>query len=110
LEETKLPDTELVWISESSGWKETYNPKVLDHEIASRILSFISDPGAAVVMLDGLAYMVTENGADRVEKFLKRLMDAASSRKITILGTLHAEGVGEKEVARLKGLFDQCIG
>ena len=109
-EDYRIPGGNVVWISESSGWKETLNPRLLDHEITARVLHFMEDQDAAVVLIDGLGDLVTSNGLDRTIKFLKKIMDAASSHRIVLISTLSPGSVEDSSTARLKGLFDQVSG
>lgn len=101
-----LPGVQIVWVSESSGWSETYHPKQLDHEIASSVYNFLKLGSSTVVVLDGVGNLVTANGIDRVEKFLKKIMDLASTKSITVIAATSRGSVDEKILSRLHDLFD----
>lgn len=105
-DEAPLPETEMVWLSEASGWSDTLNPKTLDHEVSARVLSFLKSDGAGVLALDGLAYLVSLNGFDKVEKFLKTVLDVASSKDVSLVVTLVPSSLDPKNQARVEGLFD----
>jgi len=105
-EDTPLLNTEIVWISESSGWKETVHPKTLDHEISAYIFDFLREESGGAIAIDGLGYLISSNGFARVEKFLKGILDVASSKKVTTVATLQPQALDDKDVAVLKGMFD----
>jgi hypothetical protein len=106
LEDTPMPDTEIVWMSESSGWKTTVNPKTLDHEISAYIFDFLRQEDSGSLCIDGLGHLISSNGFPRVEKFLKSVLDFASSRSVTVIATLLTGSLDEKNVVTLKGMFD----
>jgi hypothetical protein len=106
VDDMPLPDTEIVWISDSSGWKETVHPKTLDHEISAYIFDFLREEGGTAIAIDGLGYLITSNGFARVEKFLKSILDFASSKKVTMVVTIQPQSLETKDVAALKGMFD----
>ncbi len=106
VEEGPIPDTDIVWISESEGWQETFHPKMIDHEISARILNFLRAEGAGAVALDGLGQLISAVGADRVEKFLKLVLDVSSSHNVSLIVSLSPDIAEEKGVVKIKALFD----
>lgn len=105
-----LEDVSIVWLSESSGWEDTLNPKTLEHDVQARVNRFIKSEGAAVLAFDSMAYVISVNGMDKVEKFLKTVLDMCASRSISILVTIAPESLDSKSRARLESLFDHVVG
>ncbi|MDE1880673.1 MAG: DUF835 domain-containing protein [Euryarchaeota archaeon] len=105
-EETPLRGAEVVWLSESPGWEDSLNPRALEHEVAARIHAFFRSENAGAIAVDGLAYIISENGVDTVEKFLKSVLDTAAAKGIGVVATLAPGGIEPKAQARLASLFD----
>ncbi len=105
-EDTPLPGSEVVWLSESPGWEDALNPRMLEHDVAARVHAFIREEDAGAIGLDGLAYLISENGVEKVEKFLKSMLDTAAARGVGVVVTLAPGGIEPKAQARLESLFD----
>jgi len=71
-----LPDAGYVWLSKTAGRKErgvaVVEPTALV-DIASAIAEFASDGGSAAVVLEGIEYMIAQNGFPSVERFLQKV-------------------------------------
>ncbi len=105
-EDTPLPGSEVVWLSESPGWADALNPRMLEHDVAARVHAFIREEDAGAIGLDGLSYLISENGVEKVEKFLKSMLDTAAARGVGVVVTLAPGGIEPKAQARLESLFD----
>jgi hypothetical protein len=106
MEATPLPEVEVVWLSDSTGWEDTINPRTLEHDLASRVHSFLRGEAAGALGLDGLGTLISENGIDKVEKFLKSILDTAAARSVGVVVTLAQGGLDARVQARLEALFD----
>jgi len=71
-----LPEAGYVWLSKTAGKKESgiavVEPAALV-DIASAIAEFAADGGNAVVLLEGLEYLIGQNGFASVERFLQKV-------------------------------------
>ena len=69
-------DAGFAWLSKSSGKKMTgmavVEPSALV-EIASAISDFAADGGNAAVLLEGLEYLIAQNGFASVQRFLQKV-------------------------------------
>ena len=110
MEDYGVTGKNVVWISENAGWTETYNPRLMDHEVTARALHFMEEPEAAVVMIDGLGELISANGLERTVKFLKKILDAAASKRIVVITTLLPGSTDAAGKSRIEGMFDEVAG
>jgi ssDNA-binding Zn-finger/Zn-ribbon topoisomerase 1 len=103
----ELWGTEIYWLTDSSSTKDTMNPKRLDFEITREMLNYIKEKEDPAVLLDGLEYLVLENGFNKVIKFVKRVNDAASMEGATIVMPINPRSFEERQLNVLKRSFDK---
>ncbi len=104
-----LTEVSLVWLSEAGGWEDTLNPKTLEYEVAARVDRQLKSDRPGALGIDGVSYLVSVNGLEKVEKFLKTTLDIAASRDVSIVATLAPGALEAKAQARLQALFDHVV-
>ncbi|MBI5000959.1 MAG: DUF835 domain-containing protein [Euryarchaeota archaeon] len=107
--EYDLGNTEVVWMSDTSGDPKILNPKRLEFETMRTIGNFIKGRKDSVLMIDGFEYLVVENGFDKVLKFFKKINDLCSVNQSTFLVPMSPGAVTPDQLAILKKEFDQVI-
>jgi len=101
-----LEHAEVLWLSDTSTDQTTLDPKRLEFEITRTISKFVKEHEGAVMMLDGMEYLVIENGFEKVLKFLKKTSDMASMNQATIVVPISPNAFSEDEMTVLKKEFD----
>jgi hypothetical protein len=101
-------DVDIVWISRSVD-KDAIDPKRLDFEIARAINNFVKSKKGGMILLDGLEYLIVENGLDNVLKFLKKTTDLSSIYECTLLVLVNPNSLKIGELVLLKKEFDEII-
>jgi len=105
--EYNLENVEKIWISHSSTPEHAaIDPKRLDFEITRTISNFMKESGG-VILVDGLEYLVVENGFDNVLKFLKKIGDFSSMNKSTLIVPLNPASLSSDQLTLLKREFDR---
>ncbi|MGQ0797989.1 MAG: DUF835 domain-containing protein [Methanobacteriota archaeon] len=95
-----LPDAGYVWLSKSVGRKETgvaiVEPTALV-DIAAAIADFASEGGNAAVLLEGIEYMITQNGFPSVERFLQKVNEKVVLNDSYLLISANPAALKEQE-------------
>ncbi len=94
-----------IWLS-AAGGKDTLDPSNID-KISETIDRFAEKYPASIILVDGLEYLVVEHGFDAVSRFLKKVMDTASMRDITLMVPINPASLSSDELTILKGEFDR---
>ncbi len=99
----------LFWLSDTvtDPSVKTIDPKRLDFELMRAVSNFFKESPKGVVMIDGIEYLVVENGFDRVLRFVKKINDLASVNDATIFVPLTPSSLGRDEFAMLRKEFDK---
>jgi ribosomal protein S27E len=107
--EFDIKKADLYWLSDTATDMsvKTLDPKRLDFEMMRAISNFFKESPGGVVMIDGLEYLVVENGFDRVLRFVKKINDLASVNDATIFVPLTPSSLGDDEFAMLRKEFDK---
>lgn len=92
-----LESTPVVWLASQPG-PDRVDPNNLTI-VRSMIMEFIRKSGRAVVMVDGLEYLVLSNGLDRVLKMFYLLRDEIAGEDVSILIPIDPETLMERELA-----------
>ena len=102
-------DIECKWLTETSHEDmDTLNPKRLEFEIARMINNFMRKHNQSAILIEGIEYLILENGFDRVIKFIKNMNDTASAHNTTIVVPINPRSIDEKELNMLKREFDKA--
>ncbi|MEW5936491.1 MAG: DUF835 domain-containing protein [Candidatus Thermoplasmatota archaeon] len=107
--EHDLGNTEVIWLSDTSGDAKILNPKRLEFETMRTIGNFVKGRKDAVLMLDGFEYLVVENGFDKVLKFIKKINDLCSVNQATFIVPMGSGSATPDQMATLRKEFDQVI-
>lgn len=95
-----LPDAGYVWLSKTAGKKErgiaVVEPGALV-DIASAIAEFAADGGNAVVLLEGLEYLIGQNGFASVERFLQKVNEKIVLNNSYLLMSANPAAMKEQE-------------
>ncbi|MEM3445468.1 MAG: DUF835 domain-containing protein [Thermoplasmata archaeon] len=104
-----LQNAKFEWVS-SMTTKEgikPLDPKRLEFEIMLTISSFMRSNQNAVVVIDGLELLIVENGFDKVLKFMKKVIDIASTTHSMIYVPLSPGTLTPDQEAMLSKVFDK---
>jgi hypothetical protein len=102
-----LDKVEKIWISHSSSPEFTaIDPKRLEFEITRALGNFMKDKGS-VILIDGLEYLVVENGFENVLKFLKKIGDLSSVNNCTLIISVNPTSLSSDQLTVLKKDFDR---
>lgn len=102
-----LPDIPIVWLTHLVG-EDYCNPTSLGI-ILSKITNFLECNSKAVVMLDGIEYLISQNSFDRILHFIHQLRDQVIVREGTMIMPLDARVLDEKQLALLERNLDVIV-
>lgn len=107
--EFDIGESDMFWLSDtvSDPSVKTIDPKRLDFEMMRAVSNFFKEIPRGVLMIDGIEYLVVENGFDRVLRFVKKINDLASVSDATIFVPLTPSALGRDEFAMLRKEFDK---
>ena len=105
--EYNLTPTELYWLSDTNPGPKTLDPKRLDFEVIRAISNFVRAHKGAAMLLDGLEYVVVENGFDKTFKFIKKVNDLCSVHGATFIVPISPGALGPDELEMLRKEFDR---
>jgi len=95
-----LPDSGYIWLSKTFGRKErgiaVVEPTALV-DIATAISDFASEGGNAAVLLEGIEYMITQNGFPSVERFLQKVHEKIVLNESVLLISANPAAMTEQE-------------
>jgi hypothetical protein len=94
-----LSEVPIIWLSRSKK-KNTITPTNLGN-IVDEIKEFITKNQNAIVMFDGLEYLIVHNDFDRVLKFLHSLRDEIAVQNARLIISLNPGTMTEDKVALL---------
>ena len=101
LKETfNLLDTRIIWLSHTPG-KDHHNPTSVG-TLATIISSFVERYERCIVIIDGLEYLVINNGFQQVLRFLEHVNEQVMQSKSTVLVPISPTAFSEKELALLE--------
>jgi len=99
--EYDLKDVRIIWLSHTPG-EDYHNPTALG-VLTKAICKFIEDSGGeAVVLLDGIEYLMVNNGFLQTLMFVEQVNEFVMQRKATVLFPVSPEALEEKELALLE--------
>ncbi|GEM_PF-4465030 len=104
--EHDLEGARILWVTDTtSDREETADPHRIHFEI-TRAISDVTSQGNGVVLIDGLEYLIIENGFEEVLKFIKKVTDICSMDEATLLVLLDPSSVERDQLTILKKEFD----
>lgn len=99
--EHDLKDIRVIWLSHTPG-DDYHNPTALG-VLTKAICKFIEDnSGEAVVLIDGLEYLVVNNGFLQTLMFVEQVNEFVMQRKAVVILPVSPEALEEKELALLE--------
>lgn len=96
----ELKDTRILWLSHTPG-KDHHNPTSIG-TLATIISSFIERYDKCVVLIDGLEYLVINNGFQQVLRFAEHINEQVMQSRSTVLIPISPNAFSEKELALLE--------
>jgi hypothetical protein len=100
-QELNNADAGIIWLSHTPG-EDFHNPTAIG-TLAKVIQKFIEDNGGeGVVLLDGLEYMVINNGFLQTLMFVEHVNEFVMQRKAVLLLPVDPDALEAKELALLK--------
>jgi two-component system cell cycle response regulator len=93
----RLKDVPVLWLSRGYG-KDAVNPTNLG-AIIQNVEKFVSGKEDSVVLFDGLEYLLVQNDAQKVVKFVQTLADTASVHHAKVLIPFDTKSVSEVQRA-----------
>ena len=95
-----LKDTRILWLSHTPG-KDHHNPTSIG-TLATVISSFIERYKRSVVLIDGLEYLVINNGFQQVLRFVEHINEQVMQSRSTVLIPISPSAFSEKELALME--------
>ncbi len=99
-ESFELKETRVLWLSHTPG-KDHHNPTSIG-TLATIISSFIERYERCVVLIDGLEYLVINNGFQQVLRFAEHINEQVMQSKSSVLMPISPSAFSEKELALLE--------
>ncbi|UCE81338.1 MAG: DUF835 domain-containing protein [Methanobacteriota archaeon] len=95
-----LGDARVIWLSHTPG-SDHHNPTSIG-TLATIISSFIERYERCTVIIDGLEYLVINNGFQQVLRFLEHVNEQVMQSKSTVLVPISPDAFSEKELALME--------
>ncbi|MEM3852380.1 MAG: DUF835 domain-containing protein [Methanomassiliicoccales archaeon] len=95
-----LEDDNIIWLTTLVG-RRCVNPTHLSSIMAS-VSRFMETTSDGFLLVDGIEYLITNNGFEQVLKFINRLQDMIASGRIRVVLTLDPRTVDEQSVALIE--------
>jgi hypothetical protein len=107
--EFELTEADQYWFSDTNMGEDvrTLDPRRLDFETIRVIGNYLKNSRGGVVIIDGIEYLMVENGFGKVLQFVKRVIDLASLNNATIFVPLTPSSLEKDKFARLRKEFDK---
>lgn len=105
----KVREASLYWLTDSSSEKDTLNPRRIEFEVTKTLLEFMKTNKGGVMFIDGLEYLIMENGFERVTRFIKKIGDSASKGEHTLIILLNPSALAPDPLTIMKKNFDEVI-
>lgn len=99
-EKFALPNARLIWLSHTPG-KDHHNPTNIG-TLATLITSFIEKYNRSIVLLDGIEYLVINNGFQQVLKLTELVNEQVMQSESIVIVPISESAFSEKELALLE--------
>ena len=96
----ELKDTRVLWLSHTPG-QDHHNPTSIG-TLATITSSFIERYKKCIVLIDGLEYLVINNGFQQVLRFVEHINEQVMQSRSTVLIPISPNAFSEKELALLE--------
>jgi len=104
-----LERTPILWITTTSNGDRTVRPSGLDFELVHTVLKFLRENPGTAVLLDDLDYLATLAGFEAVARVVKRVANAASAVKGTVILAAGEGTFSPDQFAVLRGCVDRVL-
>jgi hypothetical protein len=101
-------DTVVYWLTNTANAQNMLDPKRLDFETTRAISNFVKNNKGPVILIDGLEYLIIENGFEKILKFVKKINDIASVNEATFIVALNPGSLPLDQATTLKKEFDKA--
>jgi len=99
--EHNLRDARVIWLSHTPG--DDYNNPTALGVLTKTVCKFIEDSGGeAAVLIDGLEYLIVNNGFLQTLMFVEQVNEFVMQRKAVVLLPVSPDALEEKELALLE--------
>ena len=99
--ERELGDAKVIWLSHTPG-EDYHNPTAIG-TLAKTISRFIEDEkGEGVILLDGLEYLIVNNGFLQTLMFVEHVNEFVMQRRAVVVLPVSPDALEEKELALLE--------
>jgi len=95
-----MKDTRVLWLSHTPG-QDHHNPTSVG-TLATVICSFIERYKRCVVLIDGLEYLVINNGFQQVLRLVEHINEQVMQSRSTVIIPISPSAFSEKELALLE--------
>lgn len=99
-ENFELPNARLIWLSHTPG-KDSHNPTNIG-TLATLISSFVEKYSKSVSLIDGLEYLVINNGFQQVLKFTELINEQVMQSESIVLIPISQNAFSDKEMALIE--------
>lgn len=99
-ENFNLPNARLIWLSHTPG-KDHHNPTNIG-TLATLISSFIEKYSKSISLIDGLEYLVINNGFQQVLKFTELINEQVMQTEAIVLIPISQNAFSDKELALIE--------
>ena len=96
----KLSNVRLIWLSTTLG-EDYMDPHNLS-ALTALVRTCLEENGKAVVLLDGLEYLMINNDFDRILKFVEVLNETVMERQAILLLSVDERAFEEKQLALIE--------
>ncbi len=105
----ELKNVQTYWLSDITTTEEkTIHPERLEFEITKTIIDFVKKTKGAV-MIDGVEYLVQNNGLERTLEFLHSIKDIISTNHGTLVVPINPSVFKEEELGKIEKVFDRVV-
>jgi hypothetical protein len=98
-----------IWITDSGSAPNAINPLRLEFEMTRDILRFVKSYSGAAIIIDGVNYLIVTNGFDKVFRFIKKLIDMASTSNAMLIVIVSKKTFNKENLDALSREVDKCI-
>ena len=96
----KISNVRLIWLSTTLG-EDYMDPHNLSN-LTALVRTYLEENGKAVVLLDGLEYLMINNDFDRILKFVEVLNETVMERQAILLLSVDERAFEEKQLALIE--------
>jgi len=108
-EKFNLEDIQMMWLTDQDSEKETVVSPSLEG-IIYIIEEFIDMGNKTILLIDGMEYLIGNNGFNPVLRFIRRLIDKISETETVLLITISPDTMDERELKLLEREMEPITG